>query len=255
MYRDKRFCVRGLAEILEDIDSARAYYGPTVRRVFLRDGDAMILSTDVLTQILDRLAAVFPDLQRVGIYANARNILNKSPGELELLHQKRLDIIYLGLESGSDRILRQNHKGSTAREMIDAVKKAQQAGMKASVIYLLGLGGRAHCEENARESARAVSEMNPTYLSALTVTVIPGTPLHERMLAGSFVLPEPLEFLQELRFFLQEVNVTATVFRSNHASNYLALAGRLPRDKERLLAEIDEALDSGRIRPEFLRGL
>lgn len=255
MYRDKQFRVRKLADIIRDIELAREDYGPDVRRVFLCDGDAFVLNSKVLTAILDRLHECFPELQRVGIYANARDILAKSEDELALLHAQRLDIVYLGLESGSDRILRDNHKGATAEQMVRAVNKAQSAGIKTSVIYLLGLGGTDLWEENALASARAVSDMNPAYLSALTVTVIPGTPLHKRMTAGEFTLPDPAGFLKELRLFLDNTSVKATVFRSNHASNYLALAGRLPKDKTRLIREIDDALEHGRLRPEWSRGL
>jgi len=255
MYRDKQFRVRKLADIIQDIELAAEDYGSDVRRVFLCDGDAFVLSTAVLTAILDRLHECFPELQRVGIYANARDILAKSNEELALLHSKRLDILYLGLESGSDRILKDNHKGATAEQMVRAVNKAQAAGIKASVIYLLGLGGTELWQENALASAKAVSQMNPAYLSALTVTVVPGTPLHKRMAAGKFTLPDPAGFLKELRLFLENANVKATVFRSNHASNYLALAGRLPRDKARLIQEIDDALEQGTFRPEWSRGL
>jgi radical SAM superfamily enzyme YgiQ (UPF0313 family) len=255
MYRDKQFRVRPLGHVMEDIEMAKDYYGAGVRRVFLCDGDAFVLKPAKLALILDRLAATFPELQRIGIYANARDILSKSEEELALLHAKRLDIVYLGLESGSDRILEDNHKGATAEQMIAAVNKAQAAGIKASVIYLLGLGGTELWEENALASARAVSQMNPSYLSALTVTIIPGTPLHGRMEAGEFTLPDPAGFLKELRLFLENTNVKATVFRSNHASNYLALAGRLPKDKTRLIREIDDALEHGRLRPEWSRGL
>ena len=255
MYRDKQFRVRPLEHVMEDIETAKDYYGTGVRRVFLCDGDAFVLRPAKLALILDRLAATFPELQRVGIYANARDILSKSEQELAQLHAKRLDILYLGLESGSDRILNDNHKGATAEQMIAAVNKAQAAVIKASVIYLLGLGGMELWKENALASAKAVSQMNPSYLSALTVTVIPGTPLYDRLEAGEFALPDPAGFLKELRLFLENANVKATVFRSNHASNYLALAGRLPRDKARLVREIDDALEHGRLRPEWSRGL
>lgn len=255
MYRDKRFRVLSREEVLQAIAHARTEYGPEVRRVFLCDGNAFVLSSRALAEILRQLKAAFPHLQRVGAYANARDILSKSSSELQQLQALGLSILYIGLESGSDRILAENHKGATAAELVAAVQRAQAAGIKASVIYLLGLGGAAAWEENAIASAQAVSDMNPAYLSALTITVIPGTPLYERMLQGSFVLPEPEGFLRELRLFLEQVNVRATVFRSNHASNYLALAGRLPRDQPRLIAEIDQALRTGQLRPEYLRGL
>ncbi len=255
MYRDKKFRVRKLDEVLQDIPLAQEYYGPVARRVFLCDGDAMVVPTAHLLRVLIALEEAFPELQRVGIYANARDILKKSENELRELVRHRLSIFYIGLESGSDRILQQMNKGVTAAEMIEAVRKAQACGMKSSVIYLLGLGGRTLWQENAVESARAVSAMNPNYLSALTVTVIPGTPLADAMNRGTFELPTPEEFVLELKLFLEHVDVKATVFRSNHASNYVPLAGRLPKDKEPLIAELDSAIRHRRFRPECLRGL
>jgi radical SAM superfamily enzyme YgiQ (UPF0313 family) len=255
MYRDKRFRVRRVEEVLEDIEAARKYYGPDVRRVFLCDGNALILPTPHLLRILAKLEQTFPDLQRVGVYANARDLVSKSVAELQELVRHRLSIFYLGLESGSDAILAQIDKGATAEEMVAGVRHGMSAGMKSSVIFLLGLGGRKNWRENAIESARAVSQMNPNYLSALTVTVVPGTPLARQLRSGEFELPEPAEFAAELRLFLEQVDVKATVFRSNHASNYVPLAGRLPRDKERMVAELTEAIRNHRFKPEYLRGL
>jgi len=255
MYRDKRFRVRRTEEVLEDIEAAREYYGPDVRRVFLCDGNALILPTAHLLRILAKLEQTFPDLQRVGVYANARDLVSKPLAELQELVAHRLSIFYLGLESGSDEILKQIYKGATAEEMVAGVKHGMTAGMKSSVIYLLGLGGRRQWQENAIESARAVSQMNPNYLSALTVTVVPGTPLARQLKSGEFELPEPAEFAAELRLFLEQVDVKATIFRSNHASNYVPLAGRLPRDKQRMVAELTEAIRNHRFKPEYLRGL
>jgi radical SAM superfamily enzyme YgiQ (UPF0313 family) len=255
MYRDKQFRVRNLDEVLEDIEAAHDYYGPNVRRVFLCDGNALILPTPHLLRILTRLEEVFPDLQRVGVYANARDLLSKPVSALQELAAHKLSLFYLGLESGSDTILREIDKGATAEEMVAGVRHGMSAGMKSSVIYLLGLGGRKRWQENAIESAKAVSQMNPNYLSALTVTVVPGTPLARQLKAGEFELPEPAEFAAELRLFLEQVDVKATVFRSNHASNYVPLAGRLPKDKERLVAELTEAIRHHRFKPEYLRGL
>jgi len=269
MYRDKEFRVRKLEHVLADIRSVRDSLVGEVRRVFLCDGDAMVLPTAHLLKVLAALGAAFPDLQRVGIYANARDILKKPAEELRELVRHRLSIFYLGLESGSDRILQWIDKGATAAEMTAAVKKAHAAGMKSSVIYLLGLGGRRLWQENAVESAKAVSAMNPNYLSALTVTVVPGTPLADGVRPQMntdeyrlgwdsefrFELPGPEEFALELRLFIEHVDVKATVFRSNHASNYVPLAGRLPKDKERLIAELDSAIRHHRFKPEYLRGL
>lgn len=255
MYRNKRFRVRPLEEVLEDIEMAREYLGAGVRRVFICDGNALILPMPYLRSVLERLHRSFPGLQRVGAYANARDILHKSESELAELAANRLSILYLGLESGSDRILQMVNKGATAAEMVMAVQRAQAAGIKCSVIYLLGLGGRQWWQENALASAAVVSQMNPTYLSALTLTVIEGTPLAAEMKAGRFELPMPEELAEELRLFLENVDVKATVFRSNHASNYVPLAGRLPKDKERLITELDRAIAEHRFRPEYLRGL
>uniref|UniRef100_A0A7C4CCL0 B12-binding domain-containing radical SAM protein n=1 Tax=candidate division WOR-3 bacterium TaxID=2052148 RepID=A0A7C4CCL0_UNCW3 len=255
MYREKEFRVRRLEHVLEDIELARRYLGPGVRRVFLCDGNALVLPTGYLLSVLERLKAVFPELQRVGIYANARDLLHKSEAELEELARHRLTIFYIGMESGSDRILKAIDKGVTAAETIAAVQKGMAAGMKASVIYLLGLGGRQLWQENAIESARAVSRMNPNYLSALTLTVIPGTPLAAEMRAGRFELPAPEEFALELKLFLEHVDVKATVFRSNHASNYVPLGGRLPADREKLVSQLAAAISTHRFKPEFLRGL
>jgi len=255
MYRDKQFRVRAVEEVLEDIEAAHDYYGPDVRRVFLCDGNALILPNPHLLRILARLEEAFPDLQRVGVYANARDLLSKPVAELRELVAHRLSIFYLGLESGSDTILRDIDKGATAAEMVAGVRHGMSAGMKSSVIFLLGLGGRRRWRENAVESARAVSQMNPNYLSALTVTVVPGTPLARQLEDGEFELPEPAEFAAELRLFLERSDVKATVFRSNHASNYVPLEGRLPKDKERLVAELTEAIRNHRFKPEYLRGL
>jgi radical SAM superfamily enzyme YgiQ (UPF0313 family) len=255
MYRDKQFRVRRLDDVLEDIAAARRYHGPDVRRVFLCDGNALILPTPHLLRVLTALQQAFPDLQRIGVYANARDLLSKPVEELRELVSHRLSIFYLGLESGSDAILRQVDKGATAAEMVAGVKHGTAAGLRSSVIFLLGLGGRKLWQENAIESARAVSQMNPNYLSALTVTVVPGTPLARQLRAGEFELPEPAEFAAELRLFLEHVDVKATVFRSNHASNYVPLAGRLPKDKERMVSELAEAIRQHRFRPEYLRGL
>jgi radical SAM superfamily enzyme YgiQ (UPF0313 family) len=255
MYRDKQFKVRPVEAVLDDIEAAREHYGPGVRRVFVCDGNALILPMPYLLRVLAALEQAFPELQRVGIYSNARDIAARTDTELRELAGRKLSVFYLGLESGSDEILRRVDKGATAAEMVAAVRKAMAAGMKSSVIFLLGLGGRKLWQENAVASARAVSQMNPNYLSALTVTVVPGTPLARELRAGGFELPSPEEFAAELHLFLQSVDVKGTVFRSNHASNYVPLAGRLPRDRERMLAELDEAIRHHRFKPEYLRGL
>jgi radical SAM superfamily enzyme YgiQ (UPF0313 family) len=254
-FLDKRFSVRPESEVFEDIEEAgRTLRG--VRRVFLCDGDAMVLKTEKLLRYLDALAEAFVHLQRVGIYANARDILKKSEEELRTLKDRRLGIVYLGLESGSDEILKDVKKGATAEDMIAAVRKAEECGLKASVIMILGLGGRAKSRMHAEGSARVASAMNPRFLSCLMLMLVPGTPLFEAHRRGEFETLQPNERLQELRWFVEGLELDGTIFRANHASNYLPLGGRFPRDKEAILAQIDTALSGAApLRPEFLRGL
>ena len=256
-YLDKPFRSREVNQVLEDIKLAGSVI-PNTRRVFLADGDALVLSTDRLTTILDALGEAFPNLERVGIYANAQNILRKSLSDLENLREKGLGIIYLGLESGSDEVLKFIDKGSTAEEMIAVVRKAKSAGMLVSVIGILGLAGRDGSAEHARLTGQVVSQMDPDYFSMLTLMLVPGTPLHRQWQAGKFQLMEAEEMLAELRQVIQNMDgLTHCVFRTNHASNYVPLRGILPDDKNRLLAILDSALKHGRevFRPEAWRGL
>lgn len=256
-YLDKPFRVRPEAEVLQDIRLAGRALADT-RRVFLADGNALVLSTPRLVTILDALAAAFPDLQRVGAYANAADLLRKEPDELAWLHSKGLRIVYLGLESGSDAVLQRIHKDATAAEMIAAVQRAQAAAMRVSVIALLGIGGADLSEAHAEATGRVVSAMDPRYLSLLTLMLVPGTPLHQQWEAGAFELLEPEAMLRELRLILQHLEgLSGCIFRTNHASNYVPLAGTLPKDKERLVATLDAALRRGRaaLRPEAWRGL
>jgi radical SAM superfamily enzyme YgiQ (UPF0313 family) len=240
MYRHKRFAARPTAEVLADIDEARRA-APWTRRVFLLDGDALTLSAARLLPILDALAKAFPELQRVGAYSNAVSVLSKSDADLRALAARNLRIAYLGLESGDPVVTERIVKGATVEEEIEAVRRAQAAGIKMSVMVLLGMGGRERSREHAEATAAAVSRMDPRYLSCLCVTPVPGTPLHEQVRRGEFVPITPEQTLEELRILVDRAEVTGTVFRSNHASNYLPLAGRLPTDRGRLLAEIDAA--------------
>jgi len=259
-YLDKPFRVRPAQEVLEDIEMARSYV-PHTRRVFLADGNALVLSTQRLVPILDALDKAFPNLERVSIYANAQDILRKSEEELTTLYRKKLGMIYMGLESGDDENLRRVKKGATAAEMVEAVKKAQAVGFEMSAIGILGLGERQHSREHAIATGQVVSAMDPAYFSLLTLMVVPGTELYRQYQAGEFVLIEPLEMLAEMRVMIQYMEgLTNCVFRTNHASNYLPLAGTLPQDKERLLAILDRALvhlarGESVLRPEYLRAL
>ena len=255
-YRFVRFSVRPFEKVAEDIELA-ARWNPGISRAFICDGDAMCLPTSDLERILDCLGDNFPRLERVGIYANARDILAKTPGELELLRVKKLGIAYVGLESGNDELLESVKKGATAEEMVQAVRKAEDAGIATSVIVLLGLGSNGMSRQHASDSARVVSRMNPSYLSALTLMLLPGTPLFRDFEKGDFEIMNPLSILGELRWFLEGIDVESPcVFRTNHASNYLPVGGILPLDKERMLAVIDRGLtDPSLLRPESRRAL
>ncbi|MFA5140510.1 MAG: radical SAM protein [Elusimicrobiota bacterium] len=254
-YRGVRFRVRDLKTVFAEIGEAASLW-PDARRVFLGDGDAMSLSAPHLDSILERLGQAFPRLHRVGIYANARDILSKTDEQLAGLKARGLGIVYLGLESGDDEVLSRVCKGATAEEMVQAVVRAQAAGIKASVIALLGIAGPEGSRKHAQATGRIASRMNPRFFSCLTVMVVRGTPLATLMQKKQFKLPDPHAILQELRVVVENLDCHGTVFRSNHASNYLPLEGTLPKDKERLLAEIDACLrgETG-MRPDFLRGL
>jgi radical SAM superfamily enzyme YgiQ (UPF0313 family) len=254
-YLDKPFAIRDVDDVLEDIGMAGRMY-PRTRRAFLCDGNALVLPTSRLVTILEGLSEVFPALQRVGTYANARDILKKGAGDLEILREKKLGIIYLGLESGSDEILRDMNKGETSESMTRAVRLVEECGIKTSVIVILGIGGREKSELHALESARVASRMNPRFLSCLTLMLVPGTPLHARFERGEFELLRPLEMLKEIEVIVENLDLDGTIFRANHASNYLPLKGRFPQDKERLLEEIRAGLRGQHpLRPDFLRGL
>ncbi|MBT3391477.1 MAG: radical SAM protein [Chloroflexi bacterium] len=216
------------------------------------------MSNRRLTQILAALQAALPKLERVGAYANAKNLLGKSQAELEILVQQGLGIVYLGLESGNDEILSRIDKGATAAEMVSAVRKAKRAGLLVSIIGILGIGGPELSEHHAEQTGQIVSQMDPDYFSMLTLMLVPGTKLHSQWQSGEFQLLEPEEMLAELRQVIGHTDgLTQCVFRTNHASNYLPLKGTLPQDKKRLLQTLDASLAQGKgaLRPESWRGL
>jgi len=255
MYRDKTFRERNLAAVLLDVDEAGRLY-PGITRVFVADGDALVMGVDGWLAILHRVRAAFPGLRRVSCYATAQNVLEKSDDELRQLRDGGLTLLYIGPESGDDVTLKRIVKGNTFQDHAEAARKAHAAGMKISVIVLLGVGGMDRTEEHAQETARLVTEMDPEYLSALTLSIIPGTPIHRMMEKGSFELPPIRGLLRELRTIVAGSEPTRAIFRTNHASNYLSLEGRLPRDRETILGEIDSALRGEvPLRPEYFRGL
>ena len=256
MYRSKEFRVRPLEESLEDLSSVPPELRPHVEKLFVADGDALILPSEHWLALLERARKLFPRLRRVSCYAMAGNILEKDPADLRRLREGGLSLLYIGPESGDDPTLRRIAKGSTHEEHVEAARRAKEAGMSISAIFLLGAGGVERSDAHARESARLATRMDPDYLAALTLTVIPGTPQARLEERGRFTLPSIEELLGELRTFVAEVDTSDALFRTNHASNHLALGGRLPRDRERILRAIDDALGGGRpLRPEWTRGL
>ncbi len=255
MYREKQYRQRDMAQVLEDIElagSTHAHY----EKVFVADGDALIMDLASWTQILQALKAAFPSLRRVSCYAMASNILEKSEAELAELKKQGLDLLYIGPESGDDQTLKRIAKGSTAAEHVTAAQKAKAAGMAMSVIFLLGAGGTERSSEHAAASAELASAMNPEYLAALTLSVIPDTPMARMVQKRKFELPDAMTLLQELRIFVSAAAPRDSLFRTNHASNYLAIGGRLPRDRQGIVDTIDQALAGDiALRPDYFRGL
>jgi len=255
MFKDKKFKIRSLEDIFEDLRMAREYY-KIVKRVFLADGDALILKTDDLEKILIKIKELFPECERIGIYGTPQDILRKSKEDLVRLKDKGLDIIYLGIESGSDEILKDVNKGATAKEITEAGKKVMSTGILLSVTLISGLGGRKKWEIHAEESAKVISEINPNYLGLLTLIVEPGTPMYDKVNNGEIELLSPMEVMIETREFIKNLNVENCVFRSNHASNYAPLAANLNEEKERLLAQLDNLIENGSgFRNEYFRRL
>ncbi len=254
-YKRKPFRVKDPEEVLGDIDRyARRY--PGTRRVFLMDGDALVLSNSKLVPILEKLEGVFPRLSRVSSYANGSNITRKSDEELAELYQHKLSLIYMGLESGSQHVLDRCGKTSNVEEMIEAVQRAERAGIRSSVIVLLGLGGKKYSADHVQGTIKALNRMQPRYLSFLSLMVIPGTLLAGEVRRGEFEELDPEELLKEAYEMIQGLDLKRTVFRSDHASNYLALEGTFPKDKPVLLKALKSAIGGEiALRPNFSRGL
>ena len=256
MYRDKAFRVRDLDETLADIRTAAKSFGENVTKVFVADGDALVLDLRHWEAILPACHDAFPRMKRVSAYATAVNINEKSDAELKRLRELGLSLLYMGPETGDDVTFKRIAKGSNFDEHVEAARRAHEAGMKVSAIFLLGAGGTERSREHAEGSARLISAMDPEFVSALTLTIIPGTPIAKMQAAGKFTLPSVTRMLEELRTMVAAASPTDAIFRTNHASNYLPLAGRLPQDRDSIVEALDKAL-SGEIalRPEWSRGL
>lgn len=258
MYKNKKYRVRELQEILADIRMAKLYYGQ-VEKVFLADGDALAMDTDDLLAILRELHQQFPELRHVGIYTSPDSILKKSPQDLKTLGEKGINMAYLGVETGDAELLKEIRKGVSYEEMVAAGRKVREAGIPLSVTLVLGLAGRTpQAVDHAIKSAQICNEIDPDYIAALTIMPVQGTVLYKLIQQGRFEVPEPFEILHELRLIIQNLEVTGCEFRSNHASNYLAIKGHLPEDKDKILRLIDEVIkrnNADYLRPEYMRRL
>jgi len=258
MYKDKKYRVRSLEEIITDIRMAKIYYGD-VEKVFLADGDALAMDTPDLLEVINNLHRYFASLRHIGIYASPNSILHKRLDELIALKEAGLTIAYLGVETGDPDLLRDIRKGVTYEEMVEAGQKIKQAGILLSITILLGLAGRTpKARDHAVNTARICNEIQPDYIGALTLMVEPRTELYRRMERKEFELPGPFEILDEMRIMIEHMELKGTEFRSNHASNYLPIKGRLPEDKDKILQLISDIItinDRRYLRPDYLRGL
>jgi radical SAM superfamily enzyme YgiQ (UPF0313 family) len=252
-----KFGVRSAEDILHDIDAVALHYGNSVRRVFLENGDALICPQDTLTAVLRRLKASFPYLERVGTYSTPKAALLKTPGELKKLHELGLTIAYMGVETGDEELLEKINKGATRAQIIEAGRKLKQAGITTSVTVILGLAGPKDSEEHAVATGKILTEIDPDFAGALTLMLMEGSPLHKDYLEGRFKLISPFQSLVELKLIIENSTFTDCFFTANHASNYLPIKARMPRQKAEVLALITRVLetrDASMLRPEYFRG-
>lgn len=257
MYRSKQYVVRSISAVTSDIRQAAADW-PDMQRVFLADGDALALPTDHLLAILHELASALPRLTRISCYATPGNIQRKSTEELAQLREHKLNLLYFGIESGSDLILKKIAKGATQRRMNEVLSKAQASGMKVSATVILGLGGNTHSDEHIDGTIALLNSAPVTYLSTLQLYLDPSIKEEfQRKYGEPFEMPDDLAILKEQERLISGINPPQPViFRTNHASNALALAGNLPKDKEKLLLQLREAIAGNRpLRPHYMRGL
>lgn len=254
-YKSKKFGFKEMKQVLADLNWAAARLGDN-RRLFLCDGDALVMPQERLKEILGAIRETLPQVARVSTYANAKSLARKTPEELAELAALGLSTLHMGVESGDDATLARMHKWGGSADMLREARKAMDAGLRMAVTVLLGLGGTDHSHEHAVATGRLLAEMAPHQAAALTLMVVPGTPLWDEQQAGRFTLPDSRGMLQELRTLLEHAAMPRGLFLANHASNYLPLKLRMPRDREAALRRLDDAL-AGRVglRPEWSRGL
>jgi radical SAM superfamily enzyme YgiQ (UPF0313 family) len=256
-YREKSFRVKSFEEVKEDIDEVLPY-GPQIEKVFLADGNALAIQQDDLLRILDYLKAHLSGIRRVGLYANAKDILRKDLEDLKKLRAMGLGILYLGLESGHPEVLKRIKKNGTVDQLVRAAQRVKDSGILLSVTVILGIGGEEYSLAHAEETGKVLSKMDPDFVGALSLMIVPGTPIEKEIETGKLVLPTPFGMIQELEKMIENFHVTNCFFASNHASNYLPLRVRLPEEREQALRRIREVLrrkDPALLKPEYLRAL
>jgi len=258
MYKDRKYRVRSLEEIKEDIKLAKAHYGD-LEKVFLCDGDAVAIETDTLLEILNELYQTFPSLRHVGTYVGPQSTLAKSMSELTALRAAGLTKAYLGVETGDDRLLAEIKKGVTAAQMLEAGQNLVKADINLSSMVLLGIAGKGErAAEHAIATAEITNQMKPRYLAALTTTPVPGTVLYHKVQKGEFELPDPFDTLEEMKLMFENITMDNLKFVGVHASNYLPISGTLQKDKAKMLEAVNSVLetrDRGALRSEQMRGL
>lgn len=254
MYKEKRFRMRPLQDVLADFREARAYYS-SIGKIFLADGDALICKNEYLNEILNYIREEIPECRQVTCYASPRSIMIKKEEELRKLKENGLDMVYMGLESGNAQVLEFMKKGATPQEMIQSAVKIKQAGIQLSVTAISGLGGTRLWREHAVDTGKVLSAMKPDYVGLLTLMVEPGLPLEEKIQKGEFELMTPYDNLKETKLMLENMDCPGCIFRSNHASNYVNLKGTLNEDRERMMAQLEEAIQGNiHLKEEWMRG-
>jgi radical SAM superfamily enzyme len=259
MYRTKKFMVRPFEEVEKDIVEMSARY-PGTKKIFLADGDALAAPVDYILKVLDLMNQRFPNLQRISTYAGPTNLRVLTVDELKMFKERKLDILYLGIETGNDALLKKIKKGANGKQIIEVSRKAIEAGLRMSTFIILGLGGVEGSYAHAKDSARVVNGIDPQFLATLTLMLGQYEKVYEQeIMGGGFKLIDMKQSLQELRWFVEDLELTSCQFGTEHASNYLPISRtKLPQDKEEILRLIDKALkdtSSGLLRPEWSRGL
>lgn len=259
-YRTKQFKVKPFPQFREEVEQLARTQQIRPKRIFIADGDAFVLSASQLLEILTLLTKEFPDVERISIYASGTNVLRKTDEELTQIRKAGLDLVYIGLESGDDEVLQLVNKGISNEDHITACLRLKKAEYVFSPIIILGVGGKSRSQQHATHTAATIRAIDPPYLAALTLMLVPGTELHAQVQRGEFQPLDPLETLEELRVLMDGLtDLSHCVFRTNHASNYLPLRGILSQDRQRLLDAIDTVLNdpqaASKLRPEYIRGL